>query len=113
MMAVNTSYVEPLPLQITAVYESMLPRQPLRCALADDPGAGKTIMAGPYVREFVALDTDAVRRGKSTSAGASESSGGAPSLPTGAVVPKGIEQSRHSRFFGATDLDTLSSRVVE
>jgi hypothetical protein len=45
MMAVHTSNVEPLPHQITAVYESMLPRQPLRFVLADDPGAGKTIMA--------------------------------------------------------------------
>jgi hypothetical protein len=42
MMAVHTSNVEPLPHQITAVYESMLPRQPLRFVLADDPGAGKT-----------------------------------------------------------------------
>jgi hypothetical protein len=41
MMAVHTSNVEPLPHQITAVYESMLPRQPLRFVLADDPGAGK------------------------------------------------------------------------
>ena len=38
MMAVHTSNVEPLPHQITAVYESMLPRQPLRFVLADDPG---------------------------------------------------------------------------
>jgi hypothetical protein len=49
MMAVHTSNVEPLPHQITAVYESMLPRQPLRFVLADDPGAGKTIMAGLYI----------------------------------------------------------------
>ena len=48
MMAVHTSNVEPFPHQITAVYESMLPRQPLRFVLADDPGAGKTIMAGLY-----------------------------------------------------------------
>ena len=46
MMAVHTSNVEPLPHQISAVYESMLPLQPLRFVLADDPGAGKTIMAG-------------------------------------------------------------------
>ena len=46
LLAVHTSVVEPLPHQITAVYESMLPRQPLRFLLADDPGAGKTIMAG-------------------------------------------------------------------
>jgi hypothetical protein len=38
MMAVHTSNVDPLPHQITAVYESMLPRQPLRFVLADDPG---------------------------------------------------------------------------
>ena len=49
MMAVHTSNVEPLPHQITAVYESLLPRQPLRYVLADDPGAGKTIMAGLYI----------------------------------------------------------------
>ena len=53
MMAVHTSNVEPLPHQITAVYESMLPRQPLRYILADDPGAGKTIMAGLYIRELI------------------------------------------------------------
>ena len=52
MMAVHTSNVDPLPHQITAVYESMLPRQPLRFVLADDPGAGKTIMAGLYIREL-------------------------------------------------------------
>src|SRR5438128_8222850 len=60
MMAVHTSNVDPLPHQITAVYESMLPRQPLRYVLADDPGAGKTIMAGLYVRELV-LRADARR----------------------------------------------------
>ena len=52
MMAVHTSNIDPLPHQITAVYESMLPRQPLRYVLADDPGAGKTIMAGLYIREL-------------------------------------------------------------
>ena len=31
----------------------MLPRQPLRFVLADDPGAGKTIMAGLYIRELI------------------------------------------------------------
>ena len=53
MMAVHTSNVEPLPHQIAAVYESMLPRQPLRYVLADDPGAGKTIMAGLLIRELL------------------------------------------------------------
>jgi SNF2 family DNA or RNA helicase len=53
MMAVHTSIVEPLLHQITAVYEAMLPHQPLRFVLADDPGAGKTIMAGLYIRELV------------------------------------------------------------
>ena len=46
MMAVHTSNVDPYPHQISAVYEAMLPRQPLRYVLADDPGAGKTIMLG-------------------------------------------------------------------
>lgn len=53
MMAVHTSNVEPLPHQIAAVYEAMLPRQPLRFVLADDPGAGKTIMAGLLIRELL------------------------------------------------------------
>jgi superfamily II DNA or RNA helicase len=53
MMAVHASNVDPLPHQITAVYESMLPRQPLRFVLADDPGAGKTVMAGLYIRELI------------------------------------------------------------
>jgi len=44
LLAVHSSQVIPLPHQITAVYEEMLPRQPLRFLLADDPGAGKTIM---------------------------------------------------------------------
>ena len=52
-LAIHTSLVEPLPHQILAVYESMLPRQPLRFLLADDPGAGKTIMAGLYIRELM------------------------------------------------------------
>lgn len=54
VLAVHTSIVEPLPHQITAVYESMLPRQPLRYLLADDPGAGKTIMAGLLMKELIA-----------------------------------------------------------
>ena len=53
-LAVHTSQVEPLPHQITAVYEAMLPRQPLRFLLADDPGAGKTIMTGLLMKELIA-----------------------------------------------------------
>ena len=53
-LAVHTSLVEPLPHQITAVYEAMLPRQPLRFLLADDPGAGKTIMTGLLMKELLA-----------------------------------------------------------
>ncbi len=54
VLAVHSSLVDPLPHQITAVYESMLPRQPLRFLLADDPGAGKTIMAGLLIKELIA-----------------------------------------------------------
>jgi len=54
VLAVHTSVVEPLPHQITAVYDAMLPRQPLRFLLADDPGAGKTIMAGLLMKELLA-----------------------------------------------------------
>src|SRR5262245_4573524 len=54
VLAVHTSVVDPLPHQITAVYEAMLPRQPLRFLLADDPGSGKTIMAGLLMKELIA-----------------------------------------------------------
>ncbi len=53
LLAVHTSLLEPLPHQITAVYEAMLPRQPLRFLLADDPGSGKTIMAGLLIKELL------------------------------------------------------------
>ena len=53
-LAIHTSLVEPLPHQISAVYGEMLTRQPLRFLLADDPGAGKTIMAGLLIKELIA-----------------------------------------------------------
>src|SRR3989442_1229768 len=53
LLAVHTSLVEPLPHQITAVYGEMLTRQPLRYLLADDPGAGKTIMTGLLIKELM------------------------------------------------------------
>lgn len=56
MLAVATSDVRPLPHQIRAVYGELLPRTPLRFLLADDPGAGKTIMAGLYIKELILRD---------------------------------------------------------
>ena len=53
MVAVTSSDLDPLPHQLRAVYEHMLPKVPLRFLLADDPGAGKTIMAGLYVKELM------------------------------------------------------------
>ncbi len=53
LIAVHTSLIEPLPHQITAVYETMLGKQPLRYLLADDPGAGKTIMTGLLIKELM------------------------------------------------------------
>ncbi len=52
-LAVHTSSIEPLPHQISAVYQEMLPRLPLRFILADDPGAGKTIMTGLLLKELM------------------------------------------------------------
>ncbi len=52
-IAITSSTIEPLPHQISAVYEEMLPRQPMRFLLADDPGAGKTIMAGLLIKELM------------------------------------------------------------
>ncbi len=51
--AVQTATIQPLPHQIDAVYGHLLPMQPLRFLLADDPGAGKTIMSGLYIRELI------------------------------------------------------------
>jgi superfamily II DNA or RNA helicase len=51
--AVGSSTIQPLPHQIDAVYGRLLAQQPLRFLLADDPGAGKTIMSGLYVRELM------------------------------------------------------------
>jgi superfamily II DNA or RNA helicase len=53
LIAVHTSLIEPLPHQITAVYETMLGKQPLRYLLADDPGAGKTILTGLLIKELM------------------------------------------------------------
>src|SRR6266704_5575222 len=53
LIAVHTSLIEPLPHQFTAVYETMLTKQPLRYLLADDPGAGKTIMTGLLIKELM------------------------------------------------------------
>jgi len=50
--AVGVSQVDPLPHQIDAVYNYMLKSPRIRFLLADDPGAGKTIMAGLLLREL-------------------------------------------------------------
>jgi SNF2 family DNA or RNA helicase len=50
--AVSLSGIRTLPHQIEAVYQRMLPQPRLRFLLADDPGAGKTIMAGLLVKEL-------------------------------------------------------------
>ena len=51
--ATETSRIDPLPHQRIAVYQRMLEQSPLRFLLADDAGAGKTIMTGLYVREML------------------------------------------------------------
>ena len=53
LLAVHTSMIDPLPHQITGVYGELLTRQPLRYLLADDPGAGKTIMTGLFLKELL------------------------------------------------------------
>ena len=58
--ATETSRIDPLPHQRIAVYEHMLQQSPLRFLLADDAGAGKTIMTGLYVREM--LSRQLIRR---------------------------------------------------
>ena len=92
VLAVHTSVVEPLPHQITAVYESMLPRQPLRFLLADDPGAGKTIMAG-------LLDQGVDRPGRPPAVPR-----GLPRQPCGAVAGRAVSTASicRSRFSPTT-----------
>jgi superfamily II DNA or RNA helicase len=51
--AVDTSNIDPYPHQIDAVYNRFLEQRPLRFLLADDPGAGKTVMSGLLIRELV------------------------------------------------------------
>jgi SNF2 family DNA or RNA helicase len=51
--ATETALIDPLPHQRLAVYDHMLPQARLRFLLADDAGAGKTIMAGLYIREML------------------------------------------------------------
>ncbi len=51
--ATEISFIDPLPHQRLAVYEHMLSQSPLRFMLADDAGAGKTIVTGLYVREML------------------------------------------------------------
>jgi SNF2 family DNA or RNA helicase len=50
--AISVSQIEPLPHQLEAVYDYILPRPRIRFMLADDPGAGKTIMAGLALKEL-------------------------------------------------------------
>lgn len=54
LLAVSSSNVEALPHQVQAVYDCMLTEFPKRFLLADDPGAGKTIMAGLFIKEALA-----------------------------------------------------------
>ncbi len=51
--AVGISKIDPLPHQLDAVYNYILPRGVLRFMIADDPGAGKTIMAGLVIKEYI------------------------------------------------------------
>jgi SNF2 family DNA or RNA helicase len=52
LLAMNTSKVDPLPHQIEAVYGFVLKMPRIRFLIADDPGAGKTIMAGLILKEL-------------------------------------------------------------
>ena len=54
LLAVSSSNVEPLPHQVQAVYDHLLRNHPQRFLLADDPGAGKTVMAGLFIKEAMA-----------------------------------------------------------
>ena len=53
MPGLAVSRISPLPHQLDAVYGTLLEEPVLRFLLADDPGAGKTIMAGLYIKELI------------------------------------------------------------
>lgn len=53
LFAVNCSIVDPLPHQVEAVYKFLLPLPKIRFLLADDTGAGKTIMTGLIIKELL------------------------------------------------------------
>lgn len=52
LLAMNVSKIDPLPFQIEAVYQYILKQPRIRFLIADDPGAGKTIMAGLILKEL-------------------------------------------------------------
>jgi|GEM_PF-2663233 len=52
LYAISVSQIDPLPHQIDAVYHYILPNLDIRFLLADDHGAGKTIMAGLLFKEL-------------------------------------------------------------
>ena len=52
LLAMNVSKIDPLPFQIEAVYGYILRLPHIRFLIADDPGAGKTIMAGLIIKEM-------------------------------------------------------------
>ncbi|MDQ7082671.1 MAG: DEAD/DEAH box helicase [Aquificota bacterium] len=52
LLAVSVSKIHPLPFQIEAVYGYILKQPRIRFMIADDPGAGKTIMAGLVIKEL-------------------------------------------------------------
>ena len=108
LLAVHLSRVEPLPHQIRAVYGEMLPRQPLRFVLADDPGAGKTIMAGLYIKELLLRsDVGALPSGRPGWAGhpvAGRAGGEVRTLEFEILGRDAIEASRSGNPFGERDL---------
>jgi len=71
--AIEISQIDPLPHQRLAVYEHMLKQERLRFLLADDAGAGKTIMTGLYIREMLSRPLAWSGTGKANSAGSSVS----------------------------------------
>ncbi|MEO0051720.1 MAG: DEAD/DEAH box helicase family protein, partial [candidate division WOR-3 bacterium] len=52
LLAMNISKIAPLPFQIEAIYGYILKLPKIRFLIADDPGAGKTIMAGLIIKEL-------------------------------------------------------------
>ena len=84
--SLSIARVDPLPHQLEAVYDYFLELPRIRFLLADDPGAGKTILAGLFIKELM-LRGDLKRR---------------LTVVPGPLVEQWQDEHRRTSIFGST-----------